>query len=40
MRADYLNENSSGTQSWKQKASLLSAAITLSEKDSGKVFYI
>ena len=40
MRADYLNENSSGTQSWKQKASLLSAAITLSEKDSGKVFYV
>ena len=40
MRADYLNENSSGTQSWKQKASMLSAAITLSEKDSGKVFYV
>jgi len=40
MRADYLNENSSSTYSLKDKTKLLSAAITLTEKDSHKVFYV
>ena len=40
MRNDYLNVNSQQTGSYKQKAMLLSAAITLTEADSGKVFYV
>ena len=40
MRNDYLNVNSQQTGSYKQKAMLLSAAITLTEADSGKVFYL
>jgi len=39
MRNDYLNVNSQQTGNYKQKAMLLSAAITLTEADSGKVFY-
>ena len=39
MRNDYLNVNSQQTGNYKQKAMLLSAAITLTESDSGKVFY-
>ena len=40
MRQDYLNENSGATGSFKNKAQLLTAAITLTEKDSGKVMYV
>ena len=40
MRADYLNENSTSTYSLKDKTQLLSAAVTLTEKDSNKGFYV
>ena len=40
MRNDYLNVNSQQTGSYKQKAMLLSAAITLTEADSGKVMFL
>ena len=39
MRSDYLNSNSNQTGNYKQKSMLLSSAITLTEADSGKVFY-
>jgi len=39
MRSDILNQNSQQTGNYKEKAILLSAAITLTEADSGKVFY-
>ena len=40
MRNDYLNVNSQQTGNYKQKAMLLSADITLTEADSGKVYYV
>ena len=40
MRSDYLNENRGKTHSFKNKTQLLTAAITLTEKDSGKVMYV
>ena len=40
MRSDILNGNSQQTGSYKEKTLLLSAAITLTEADSGKVFYL
>ena len=40
MRSDILNVNSQQTGSYKQKAMLLSADITLTEADSGKVYYV
>ena len=40
MRSDILNQNSQQTGSYKEKTLLLSAAITLTEADSGKVFYL
>ena len=40
MRSDILNQNSQQTGSYKQKALLLSADITLTEADSGKVYYV
>ena len=40
MRSDILNVNSQQTGNHKQKTLLLSEAITLSEADSGKVFYV
>jgi len=40
MRSDILNQNSQQTGNYKQKAMLLSADITLTEADSGKVFYL
>ena len=40
MRSDILNVNSQQTGSYKQKALLLSADITLTEADSGKVYYV
>jgi len=40
MRSDILNVNSQQTGNYKQKASLLSADITLTEADSGKVYYV
>ena len=40
MRSDILNVNSQQTGNYKQKSMLLSADITLTEADSGKVFYV
>ena len=40
MRSDILNVNSQQTGNYKQKAMLLSAAIELTEADSGKCFYV
>ena len=40
MRSDILNVNSQQTGNYKQKSMLLSADITLTEADSGKVFYL
>ena len=40
MRSDILNVNSQQTVNYKQKSMILSAAITLTEADSGKVFYV
>mgnify|MGYP003628792922 FL=1 len=40
MRSDILNGNSQQTGNYKEKAMLLSADITLTEADSGKVFYL
>ena len=40
MRSDILNGNSQQTGNYKQKSMLLSADITLTEADSGKVFYV
>ena len=40
MRSDILNVNSQQTGNYKEKAMLLSADITLTEADSGKVFYL
>ena len=40
MRSDILNVNSQQTGNYKQKTLLLSEAITLTEADSGKVFYV
>jgi len=40
MRSDYLNENSGKTASYKKKVELVSAARTLAEADSGKVFFL
>ena len=40
MRSDILNVNSQQTGNYKQKTLLLSAAITLTEADSGKCFYV
>ena len=40
MRSDILNVNSQQTGGYKEKTLLLSAAITLTEADSGKVFYL
>ena len=40
MRSDILNVNSQQTGNYKQKALLVSADITLTEADSGKVFYV
>ena len=38
MRADYLNENSNSTNSYKKKVEEIGADRTLSSEDSGKVF--
>ena len=40
MRSDYLNESSGATGNFKNKSQLISADITLTEADSGKVFYV
>ena len=40
MRSDILNVNSQQTGNYKEKTLLLSEAITLTEADSGKVFYV
>ena len=40
MRADYLNPNSQQTGNYKKKCSLLVSDTTLTEADSGKVFFI
>jgi hypothetical protein len=40
MRADYLNENSASSFGWKNKVEYITAARTLSNDDSGKVFML
>ena len=40
MRSDILNQYSQQTGNYKQKSMLLSAAITLTEADSGKCYYV
>ena len=40
MRSDILNQNSQQTGNYKQKTLLIGADITLTEADSGKVFYV
>ena len=40
MRSDYLNQNSQQTGNYKKKTLLVNADITLTEADSGKVFFL
>ena len=40
MRSDYLNQNSQQTGNYKKKTLLVQADITLTEADSGKVFFL